>query len=90
MTTKVSLMDHLHFASGRVKAPPDEWVTYCTQCPCGLTTVTVNVQAAVLPPESVAVQVTVVAPIGKQKPDAAEQTTVGVPGQLSLTPVGAG
>ncbi len=49
-----------------------------------------KVQVAVLPPESVAVQVTVVVPIGKQKPDAGEQTTVGAPGQLSLTPVGEG
>ena len=41
-------------------------------------------QVAVLPPESVVVQLTVVVPIGKQKPDAGEQTTVA-PGQLSVT-----
>jgi len=50
-----------------------------------LTTVTVKAQLAVLPTESVAVQVTVVVPIGKQKPDAGEQTTVVGPGQLSVT-----
>ena len=43
---------------------------------------TVNVQVAVLPLISVAVQVTVVEPTGKQVPEGGVQTTV-VPGQLS-------
>jgi len=47
-----------------------------------------KVQVADLPPESVAVLVTVVVPTGKQKPDDGEETIV-VPGQLSLA-VGAG
>jgi hypothetical protein len=42
-------------------------------------------QVAVLELESVAVQVTVVVPTGKQKPDAGEQTTVVGPGQFSVT-----
>ena len=56
--------------------------------PFRFTTVTWKVQVVVLPPESVAVLVTVVVPIGKQKPDDGEETIV-VPGQLSLA-VGAG
>jgi hypothetical protein len=43
----------------------------------------VNVQLEVLPAASVAVQVTVVVPTGKNVPDAGEQTTV-TPGQLSV------
>src|ERR1051325_6312479 len=46
-------------------------------------TVTVNVQAFVLPLPSVAVQVTVVRPLAKAVPVAGEQTTEAVP-QLSL------
>jgi hypothetical protein len=46
-------------------------------------TCTVNVQDAVLFDASVAVQVTVVVPVGKQVPDAGSQETVA-PGQLSL------
>ena len=46
-------------------------------------TVTVNVQLAVLLDASVAVQVTVVVPVGKVEPDAGEQLAVD-PGQLSL------
>ena len=45
--------------------------------------VTVNEQVAVLPDASVAVQVTVVTPIGKQDPAGGLQTTV-TPGQLSV------
>lgn len=45
---------------------------------------TVNVQLAVLPEASVAVQVTVVVPTGKKLPDAGEYDSV-VPGQLSVT-----
>jgi hypothetical protein len=45
-------------------------------------TVTVNVQTAVFPDGSVAVQVTVVVPGGKADPDAGEQATVTL--QLSL------
>ncbi len=43
-----------------------------------------KLQIAVLAELSVAVQVTVVVPNGKQLPDAGVQTTV-TPGQLSLT-----
>ena len=52
-------------------------------------TVTVNVQLAVLPEESATVQVTVVAPLGKNEPDKGEHEGVPTPVQLSLT-VGAG
>jgi hypothetical protein len=45
-------------------------------------TVTVKVQLPVLPLPSVAVQVTVVVPLGKAVPVLGEQATVG-PGQLS-------
>ena len=44
--------------------------------------VTVNEQLAVLPEPSVAVQVTVVVPVGKQEPEGGLQITV-MPGQLS-------
>jgi hypothetical protein len=44
--------------------------------------VTVNEQLLVLPEASVAVQVTVVTPVGKQEPEGGVQTTV-TPGQLS-------
>jgi hypothetical protein len=50
---------------------------------CASFTVTVNVQVAVLPAASVAVDVTVVVPTGKKLPDAGTLTTV-TPGQLSL------
>jgi hypothetical protein len=50
---------------------------------CVSFTVTVNVQVAVLPDASVAVDVTVVVPLGKKLPDAGELTTV-TPGQLSV------
>jgi hypothetical protein len=46
-------------------------------------TVTVNEHMAVLPLASVAVQETVVVPIGKNEPDAGEQTTAVLPEQLS-------
>ncbi len=46
-------------------------------------TVTVKEQVAVLPEASVAVQVTVVVPTGKQSPDGGVQLTV-TPGQLSV------
>jgi hypothetical protein len=45
--------------------------------------VIVNEQVAVLPAVSVAVQVTVVTPMGKQEPEGGLQTTV-TPGQLSV------
>ena len=51
-------------------------------------TVTVNVQLAVLPDISVAVQVTVVVPTGKVEPEGGMQA-VDVPGQLSAA-VGGG
>jgi len=51
---------------------------------CVSITVIVNVQVAVLPAASVAVDVTVVAPTGKKLPDAGLLATV-TPGQLSLT-----
>ena len=41
------------------------------------TTVTVNVQVALFPKASVAVQVTVVVPTGNGDPDAGTQTTLG-------------
>jgi hypothetical protein len=47
------------------------------------TTVTVNEQFAVLDDASVAVQVTVVTPVGKVEPDGGEQLTEP-PGQLSF------
>jgi hypothetical protein len=50
-------------------------------------TVTVNEQDAVLLPESVAVQVTVVTPVGKVDPDAGLHTTEGVPRQLDAVGV---
>jgi len=49
-------------------------------------TVTLNMHCAVSPTASVAVQVTVVKPLGKAKPVAGEQLTI-TPGQLS-DPVG--
>ena len=49
-------------------------------------TVTVKLHVAVFPDASVAVQLTVVVPIGKVEPDAGEQTTV-TPGQLSVAVV---
>ena len=45
-------------------------------------TVVVKLQVAVLPDASVAVQVTVVVPVGKHEPDGGLHTTV-TPGQLS-------
>ena len=50
---------------------------------CVSVMVIVNVQVAVLPDASVAVDVTVVVPTGKKLPDAGTETTV-VPGQLSV------
>jgi hypothetical protein len=50
----------------------------------GEITVTVKAQLFVLPPMSVAVQPTVVVPIGNAEPDAGAHVTVGVP-QLSAT-----
>jgi len=50
---------------------------------CVSLTVTVNVQFAIAPPESVAVHVTVVVPFEKKLPDAGEHVTV-VPAQLSV------
>ncbi len=47
-------------------------------------TVTVKLQVDVLPEASVAVQVTVVVPLGKVVPEGGLQVTVA-PGQLSLT-----
>ena len=52
-------------------------------------TATVNPQVAWIPDASVAVQVTVVVPMGKIDPERGLQTTVR-PGQLSLTVVGGG
>lgn len=49
-----------------------------------LNTLTWKLQVAVLPDESVAVQVTVVVPAGKADPVGGLQTTVA-PGQLSVT-----
>jgi len=49
----------------------------------GLGIVTVKLVVAVLPDESVAVQVTVVVPTGKHVPDGGVHALV-VPGQLSL------
>ena len=46
-------------------------------------TVTVNVQVDLLPAASVAVEVTVVMPIGKAEPEGGLETTV-TPGQLSV------
>ena len=51
-----------------------------------LKTETVKLQVAVLPEASVAVQVTVVTPMGKQLPEGGLQTTT-TPGQLSLAVV---
>ena len=53
-----------------------------SSCNLPLNTVTVKLQVAVLPEASVAVQVTVVTPVGKQLPEGGVQTTV-TPGQLS-------
>ena len=50
---------------------------------CTSFTVTVNVQVAVMPQASVAVEVTVVVPIGNTEPDAGTLTTVTAP-QLSV------
>src|SRR4030095_9138111 len=57
-----------------------------SSCNLPLNTETVNVQVAVFPEASVAVQVTVVTPTGKQLPDGGLQTTT-TPGQLSLAGV---
>ena len=54
-----------------------------SSCRHTLKTVTVKVHVAVLPDVSVAVQVTVVVPTGKQDPDGGLQLAV-TPGQLSL------
>jgi hypothetical protein len=62
-------------------------VIFCGQLivgACVSFTVTVNEQVAVLPPASVAVQVTVVVPMGKGDPEAGEHMAVA-PGQLSET-----
>ena len=48
-----------------------------------------NEHVAVLPDESVAVQVTVVVPIGNEEPEGGLQTVVGAGGQLSVA-TGAG
>ena len=50
----------------------------------GFTTVILNVHCFWLPELSVAVQVTVVIPNGKQVPDGGMQTTVGAGVQLSV------
>ena len=47
-------------------------------------TVTVNVQLAVKPAASVAVQVTVVTPFRKLEPDGGAHTGEPIPGQLSV------
>src|ERR1044071_8666619 len=60
-----------------VLAQPSE-----SSCNLPLKTEMVKLQVAVLPDASVAVQVTVVTPTGKQLPDGGLQTTV-TPGQLS-------
>src|ERR1041384_2741771 len=57
-----------------------------SSCNRPLKTDTVKLQVAVLPDASVAVQVTVVTPTGKQEPEGGLQTTV-TPGQLSLAVV---
>ena len=57
-----------------------------SSCNLPLKTVTVKLQVAVLPEASVAVQVTVVTPMGKQLPEGGLQTTT-TPGQLSLAVV---
>ena len=57
-----------------------------SSCRHTLNTVTVKLQVAVLPDPSVAVQVTVVVPTGKQDPDGGLHNTV-TPGQLSLAVV---
>src|SRR4029434_4771408 len=57
-----------------------------SSCKHTLNTVTVKLQVAVLLDASVAVQVTVVVPTGKQDPDGGLQTTV-TPGQLSVAVV---
>jgi hypothetical protein len=49
----------------------------------GAVTVTVNWQLALNPPTSVAVQLTVLMPMGKKLPDAGTQVVV-TPGQLSV------
>jgi hypothetical protein len=59
-----------------------------SSCRHTLKTVTVKLHVAVLPDVSVAVQVTVVVPTGKQDPDGGLQLAV-TPGQLSLA-TGAG
>src|ERR1044072_8312762 len=57
-----------------------------SSCNLPLKTETVKLQVAVLPEASVAVQVTVVTPTGKQLPEGGLQTTT-TPGQLSLAVV---
>jgi len=57
-----------------------------SSCNLALNTLTVKLQVAVLPEASVAVQVTVVTPTGKQLPEGGLQTTT-TPGQLSLAVV---
>jgi hypothetical protein len=54
-----------------------------SSCRQKLKTFTLNVQFAMLPETSVALQVTVVVPTGKGEPDGGVQTTPGVP-QLSV------
>ena len=54
-----------------------------SSCNLPLNTETVKLQVAVFDEESVAVQVTVVVPTGKQLPEAGLQATV-TPGQLSV------
>jgi len=54
-----------------------------SSCSLPLNTETVKLQVAVLPEASVAVQVTVVTPTGKQLPEGGLHTTT-TPGQLSV------
>src|SRR5215471_10048303 len=64
----------------RVEPPPSSVITACGKP----TTVTVNPQVAVTPFASVAVQLTLVLPIGNDDPDGGVQVTLA-PGQLSIT-----
>lgn len=62
------------------KRPINDWMA-CA----GVSTVTVNEQALLLPAASLTVQVTVVVPIWKVEPDGGVQLGVPTPGQLSET-----
>jgi hypothetical protein len=86
---KATDVARLHETVPRTVATPVEGSTepdrsIWTWMSSALSTVTLNVAVAVLPAVSVAVQVTVVSPIGKVLPEAGSQVTWGLGSALSV------